>query len=197
MLEIILVRHGETDSNIRGTYCGWTDAKLNEKGLQQAYGAAEKLRDIRPDIVYSSPLKRAFETAEIICKESCIHIVPEKSLMEQSFGKWEDLTYTEIHEKYPEDCMEWQNDWMNYCIKDGESSYQMYRRVSWFIDRLVALNNSGVILLVTHLGCIRFILSHLLGMSNEGFWRFRVDNGGICKVVVTNDKYAYIHGLNN
>ncbi len=195
MLEIILVRHGETDSNIRGTYCGWTDRELNERGKAQAKRAAEILKADKLDAIYASPLKRAYGTASIINQAHNIDIIVDERLKEQNFGEWEDLTYAEIVGKYPEECVKWRSDWMNYCIKGGENPAQVYGRISDFIDTAAGAYKSGTILVVTHLGCIRMILAHMLGMSMEGFWRFRVDNSGISRLAV-NDGYAYLKALN-
>lgn len=196
MLELILVRHGETDSNTRGTYCGWTDCRLNENGLEQAHIAAEKLKGIEFKDVFSSPLKRAKETVKTICEDTQMNVIYDDGLKEQNFGEWEDQTYAEITAKYPEECTRWQSDWMNYCVMGGESPAHVYRRVSNFIDRLINTYESGKVLIVTHLGCIRFIVSHLLGMSMDGFWRFRVDNGSISRIKISDDKFAYLHSLN-
>ena len=195
MLEIILVRHGETDSNIRGTYCGWTDAQLNEKGRAQAERAAEMLKAEKLDAIYSSPLKRAFGTASIINQVHDIQIMTDEKLKEQNFGEWEDLTYCEITEKYPEECLNWKKDWMNYCIKGGESPALVYQRVSGFVDTIAQVHKKGTVLIVTHLGCIRIILAHLLGMNMEGFWRFKADNGSVSRLAI-DDGYAYLKSLN-
>lgn len=195
MLELILVRHGETDSNIRGAYCGWTDCELNEKGRAQAQKAAEMLKSEKLSAIYSSPLKRAHSTSSIINENHNIDIVLDERLKEQNFGEWEDLAYCDIVERYPEDCANWQKDWMNYCIKDGESSVKVYQRISGFIDSILKTNINGTILIVTHLGCIRMILAQMLGMSIEGFWRFRVDNGSVSRLVI-DDGYAYLKLLN-
>lgn len=196
MLELILVRHGETDSNIRKTYCGWTDSVLNEKGKAQAGHAAVMLREAKPEVVYSSPLKRAFETASIISGRTGRDIITDDRLKEQSFGEWEDLTYEEIGCKYPEECIKWKTDWANYCIEGGESPSQVYARIVEFVDEIVARHRCGSVILVTHLGCIRMIISYLLGMPFEGFWRFRADNGSISRIMVNDEKFAYLEALN-
>ncbi len=195
MLEIVLVRHGETDSNIRGTYCGWTDAELNNKGIDQARRASDILNTEKFDAVYSSPLKRAYSTCSIICEAHTIGIITDDRIKEQNFGDWEDLTYGEINEKYPEDCISWQNDWMNYCINAGESPVQVYKRVSEFIDTITGSYKNEKVMIVTHLGCIRMILAYLLGMNIEGSWRFRADNGSVSRLVI-NDGFAYLNALN-
>lgn len=197
MLELILVRHGETDSNVRGTYCGWTDPELNKKGKNQARRAARKLKEIKPDFIYSSPLKRAFHTAEIINRNYGKDIIRSENLKEHNFGIWEDLTHAEIIEKYPDESSLWQKDWANYRIKDGESAIEGYARVVTFLEELLERHKSGTVMIVTHSGCIRYILAHLLEMTFEGIWRFSVENGGIAIAVVNKEEgFAYIKAFN-
>jgi alpha-ribazole phosphatase len=195
MLELIFVRHGETDSNKKGTYLGWTDVELNATGLLQAKMVSEKLKDAKFDYILSSPLKRVKATAEIINKYHNHEIIYEDRLKERNFGLWDDLTYNEITEEYPEECALWAKDWTNYIVPGGESSTQAYRRKVDFIDKLISEKSEGTILIVTHLGCIRKITAHLLGMGIEGSWRFRVDNCSITKIIVT-EKYPVLTLLN-
>lgn len=196
MLELILVRHGETDSNIRGTYCGWTDAPLNDKGLNQACETARKLKDVRFDAVFCSPLARAVQTAKIVVGNRKCEITLAEALKEHNFGIWEDLTHAEITERYPEEAAAWENDWMNYEIEGGESAVQGFRRVSGFVDGLINRYGNGTILLVSHLGSIRYILVHLLGLPIDYIWRFGADNGSITRVVIPDDRYAWLKNLN-
>lgn len=195
MLELVLVRHGETDSNIKGTYLGWTDVELNETGLKQAEVVSEKLKSTKFDYIISSPLKRAKKTAEIINKYHNQEIIYNDSLKERNFGLWDDLTYKEITEKYPVECELWAKDWSNYSAPEGESSVEAHKRKIDFIDKLILDKEEGVILIVTHLGCIRKIVAHLLGMGIEGSWRFRVDNCSITKISIT-EKYPVLTMLN-
>lgn len=195
MLELVLVRHGETDSNVKGTYLGWTDVELNEKGIKQAELAAEKLKGVKFDYIITSPLKRAVKTAEIINKNHSREIKYEESLKERNFGLWDDLTYQEITERFPAEAALWAKDWINYPIPGGESSIDAYRREVQFIDQLVKDKTEGVILIVTHLGCIRKMVAHLLNMGLEGSWRFRVDNCSVSRIVIT-EKYPVLTLLN-
>lgn len=184
MLEIILVRHGETESNIRRTYCGWTDVELNEKGLRQAAAARRKLAGTKADALYSSPLKRASKTAEIINEALGLEIQYSDKLKERNFGIWDNLEYGEIEKGYPEEHGLWLKDWVNYCVRDGESAMQQYERVVAFIKELSERHESGAVVLVTHLGAIRIILSYLLGLDIEGAWHFKAGNGSITKVEI-------------
>ncbi|MCX7920430.1 MAG: alpha-ribazole phosphatase [Clostridia bacterium] len=196
MIELILVRHGETDSNKRGTYLGWTDIELNEEGIRQAYCAKGKLEGVRVDGVFASPLRRAARTAEIINENFNVDICYMDELKERNFGIWDDLTYKEICERYPKEHGLWVNDWVNYRLEGGESAVEAYKRVTGFIDRIINDNESGVYLVVTHLGCIRNILAHLLGLGIQGVWHFRLNNCGITKVEINAEKYAFLTMLN-
>lgn len=196
MLELILVRHGETDSNVKGTYLGWTDVELNEKGKYQAACAADKLKGCKVDKIFASPLKRAFETAHFINAYHNTEILCMDELKERNFGAWDDLTFDEIQKRYGDEYQQYKNDWKNYIIPGGESSVQAYQRVTGFIDRLVDGHESGTFMIVSHLGCVRKIIAHLLGMGLDGSWRFRVENCGIVRIQVNDEKYAYLTALN-
>lgn len=196
MMELIIVRHGETDCNLKGTYYGWSDVDLNENGIRQACHARDKLKGLKADAIFSSPLKRALETAKIINENCNLEIICSDSLKERGFGKWEDLTRAEIENMYPDEYKLWTEDWMDYCIEGGESARQAYSRVTGFMDALVSSHKEGVFIIVSHLGCIRIMIAHLLNMPAGGEWRFRVDNGSITKIEINDEKYAYLTALN-
>lgn len=187
MLSIVMVRHGETNSNKKGTYLGWTDVDLNEKGLLQARIARDKLKDQKFDGVYSSPLMRTARTAQIINEYINANIVYSNKLKERNFGIWDNLTFEEITSNHCEEAQKWHSDWINYCIKDGESAIFTYNRVASFVNELLMEKKEGKFLVVSHLGSIRFLLAYLLGLKIEDSWRFRVDNCGICRVDIEDD----------
>jgi alpha-ribazole phosphatase len=197
VIELIFVRHGQTNMNTKGTYSGWSDSELTEKGIEQAYEAKQKLSDLKVDAIYSSPLKRALRTAEIINENFNKEIIIDGDLREHSFGEWEDLTYDEICAKFPEDAAEWQKDPINYCIKGGESTAQFYNRVSKFFDNFIEKKGEGTYLITAHLGTIMIAISHLLELGIEHMYRFRVDNCSITRILINNEGYAYLTHMNN
>jgi len=121
MLELILVRHGETDSNKRGTYLGWTDVELNSNGIRQACAIRDRLKPVKVDAIYSSPFKRTVKTAEIINENYGLEIIISDNLKERNFGIWDDLTFEEISSKYPAECRKWFEDWINF--RKGLTNY--------------------------------------------------------------------------
>ena len=196
MLELILIRHGETDSNIRGSYLGWTDIELNKTGIGQVRILRDRLKNTKIDKIYSSPLKRAMQTADIINENYGLDIVYTDGLKERNFGIWDDLTIEEMKQRYPSEYNAWIGDWIKYPIAKGESAIEAYNRSAQFVRDLIDRNNEGVFMLVTHLGTIRFLLAYLMDLGIESSWHFRVDNASITKVEI-NDGYSVLTKLNN
>lgn len=194
MLELIFVRHGQTDSNKRRTYLGWTDVELNEEGIKQAIQLKKKLKNIPVDKVYSSPLKRAKKTAEIINENYCLDIEYHDNLKERNFGIWDDLTNDEVKKLYNNEYNMWVKDWKDYPIKDGETGLESYNRAVEFSKNLTNSFDKGRILIVSHLGTIRYMIAYLLGMDIEGCWRFRLDNCEMAKIEIT-DGYGVLTSL--
>lgn len=106
-MKIYLIRHGQTDWNIAGKIQGTHDIPLNETGRGQALKLAEAM-DTRPVAkIFSSPLKRAANTAAVIGERQNTEICSMKQLVEVEFGKWEGLTWAEIQKEYPEEFKGW------------------------------------------------------------------------------------------
>src|SRR5947208_8271356 len=101
MTTLLLARHGETDWNREGRWQGWADPPLNEAGRSQAHELAEQLRHVSFDAVYSSDLRRAHETAEIVAAPHGVPVVPDEGLREIDIGPWSGLTRAVIEERYP------------------------------------------------------------------------------------------------
>lgn len=197
MTELVLVRHGETDGNVRKTFCGWTNLPLNDNGLRQAETAALKLKGEQIDSVYASPLIRAMDTAKIINRYHGARICPADELKERNFGKWEDKTFEDISECFPEECAAWQGDWANYLIEGGESALQAYQRVNDFVGGLIKEQKGGKILLVSHFGPIRYVVCGMLGLTINDIWRFYIDNCGITRIRIDEKGFAWLAALNS
>ena len=97
---ITFVRHGQTDANLNHIWQGWTDNELNETGRSQAAAAAEQLKAEKYDVIVSSPLKRAAETAETIAKTLGMEVEYDDDLKEQYYGDWEGRSAQELMDEY-------------------------------------------------------------------------------------------------
>lgn len=197
MLELILIRHGETESNTRMTYLGHTDIPLNARGIRQVNRTAQVFMQEQIDEIYASPLERAMQTAEAINKYHKKQIVRLEELSERDFGIWDDLTYEEIRQRYPQEHDDWVRDWVHYQIPRGESALEVYERNARAIGDIVSRHpDGGRVIVVTHLGCIRNILAYLLGMGMEGTLRFAIRNAGICRVKIDEGNFAVLTSMN-
>lgn len=178
---IYLVRHGESEANVQKRYSGITDVDLSEKGKLQAAAAGKRLLTEKISNVYSSPLKRAGDTAKIICREINLDenkIITEDCLIEVNFGVFENLTWDEIILKYKEESEKWIYERHKYKFPDGESYDDIIKRTADFIDSVP--DNS---LIVTHFGAIQSILLYLGISDDNNLWDFKISN---CDVMVLN-----------
>jgi alpha-ribazole phosphatase len=193
-VELILLRHGETDLNREGVYCGWTDAELNEKGMKDAQKLGVMLASEDIASIHSSDLKRARKTAEIVRQGHAPEVRFHEGLREMDFGLWEQKSFAEIDRMFPDKSGQWKQDWVDFQVPGGESGRVFFRRV---LDALEPITDreSGTILLVTHGGPIRCILSHYLCGGMDGFWRFKIDPGSMSRISVKND-FAVLEVLN-
>lgn len=179
-MRFILVRHGETQWNTNGRFGGYTDVPLNEKGKEQAKSAGQKLMDEKIDRVYCSDLSRATDTAQAILKHHSLPVNYSKSIREMNFGKWEGLTYKQILEEYPEHSKAWVEDYTHVACLEGESLQMFYDRIVQAFEEIKAdVRDGETALIVAHSGVIKGILCKEIIGSVDGFWKFKVENGGI------------------
>ncbi|MDQ2909431.1 MAG: histidine phosphatase family protein [Actinomycetota bacterium] len=153
MTTILLARHGETDWNRDNRFQGHADPPLNETGRAQAAELSAALADEPLVAVYSSPLRRALETAEIVATPHGLEPVQVTALREVDVGSWQGLTRAEIEERFPEQFARWlayEEGW-----EDGESYEEMGRRVIAGLLELAAAHEGERILAVTHGGPVR------------------------------------------
>lgn len=180
---IYLVRHGESQANVSKRFSGITDVDLTEKGSLQAIRAGKSLKGKTIDRIFSSPLKRARGTAELIADEIGFNkkdIIIEKSLTEVNFGIFENLTWEEILDQYADESENWIEFKHKYKFPKGEGYSDIILRVSDFMDKVA--DNS---LIVTHYGVIQSILLYYEIADDSSLWDFKIPN---CAILELNDK---------
>jgi broad specificity phosphatase PhoE len=150
---ILLARHGETDWNRENRFQGHADPPLNETGRAQAAELAAALGNEPLAAVYSSPLRRAFETAQIVGAPHGLEPVPVDALREVDVGSWQGLTRAEIEERFPEQFARWLDYEQGW--EDGESYDEMGQRVLAALLQLAAAHEGQRILAVSHGGPVR------------------------------------------
>ena len=169
-MTLYLIRHGETDWNLENKIQGDSDIPLNQTGILQAEQVKETLKDISFDLCYTSPLKRASKTAEIIIEGKCpIISIPE--LTERDFGKIEGNPITsEQSKKY------WNYE-LNSHDEEVEPVRHLLHRTREFLIKLLKEHKEQTILIVTHGSTLRALHYNLIGyQTNEDFMKFQVKN---------------------
>jgi len=180
-VRLILVRHGETIWNDERRYQGEADLPLSESGEIQARQVAVRLADEAIDLIYSSDLKRALQTADRVAAVHGTKIIVERRLRELSFGAWEGLTYAEIQERYPQALARWEEEPLVTAPPGGESLNGLVGRVKDFCDDLKRLEEETV-LLVSHGGPLRELICLALGLAPTDYWRLRLDPGSVSEL---------------
>lgn len=177
---VYLVRHGETLWNHEGKTQGAKDIPLTERGVLQAEILAERLEMEGISKIYSSGLKRAFQTASIIGDKLDLPVEKKQGLNEINFGIWEGLTRQEIGLNYPGQLESYRSDF-GFAPKNGENLRSLQVRINTFLDCLIDDygNTDKRILVVAHAYPIRILIMTLMGLPKELIWRYQLSNTGI------------------
>ncbi|HZK17852.1 MAG TPA: alpha-ribazole phosphatase [Clostridia bacterium] len=194
---MFLVRHGETQWNVDFRFQGQSDIELTDKGEMQALKLGQTLADEKISAIYSSDLSRAVKTAEIIAEHHELNIKKIPELREINFGIWEGLTYDEINTSYSDLYKKWRGNTIEVKIPKGESLAEVAERSVGAIHRLVGQHNDESIIVVAHGGVIRCIVSDVLRMDLNHFWRLRLDNTSVSVVDFLDNGREIVTQLNN
>jgi broad specificity phosphatase PhoE len=150
MTRLILIRHGETDWNVAGRYQGQANPPLNARGLQQARELAEKLLTLELDLLYTSPLQRAAQTARIIASRLEIPLHFEPRLVEIHQGDWQGRLRAEIQALYPQLFMRWETEPWQVSPPNGETLFEVQARLDAALGSILKRHPGACIGLVTH-----------------------------------------------
>ncbi len=188
--KIIIVRHGETDYNVRSVIQGHLDIPLNKKGMEQAEIAAEVLRKETIDVFFSSDLQRALVTAKKTARHHNKEVIVTTSLRERSFGKLEGMETKKIIELIPTFTME-----QNFSIPDNvkmkydiETDSALKERISEFVKK-VHIHNDKTIAIFSHGGLIRNLLMEF-GVPFDVIKMMRIKNAS--PIILEKKESSYV-----
>lgn len=160
---LILLRHGETEWNLEGRWQGQAvNTELTERGREQARIVARRLAAYPIQAIYSSDLKRAWETAQIVGRVLGLEPIPEPGLRESDIGAWTGLTWAEIAARWPEQVAAMLAG-QDVRRGGGESYREMRRRLASVVERVVTRHAGQTVLLVSHGAALRMLITHALG----------------------------------
>lgn len=194
---LLLVRHGETEWNKLGKFQGCTDIELSKDGINQAENLKLKLNE-EFDVIYSSPLKRAYETAKILAKDTDKDITILEDIREINFGEWEGLTISQISEKYPEIFKVWRTDKKEAPFVGGDASTKnaVNRTLRCIID-IIKKHKGEKIVIVAHGGIIKAALIGLFNWDMSMYHKIALGNTCINTVTFDDEMKPTIIGIND
>ncbi len=173
-MQILLIRHGQTEWNATNTLQGQTDVPLSELGVSQVQRLRPVIRAWQPDLAWVSPLLRAQQTADILLaglEQVRVEQVP--ALMERANGCLEGLTRDQQTQQFPEVLHALRQDPVHATIPGGESLTDFWQRVVPVMDQPVSAQRLAII---AHGGSIRLLVSHFLGLGVDHLVRAHFDN---------------------
>jgi alpha-ribazole phosphatase len=177
MSRLILIRHGEPEASVRGRSYGALDVPLSAAGREQAKAVAHGLTDVPIGAVFTSPLRRALETAAPLARAHGLEPVVHENLRELSFGEIEGLSYADIERERPELFASWMKDPTRTHFPGGESFADLRERALSAAAEIHAAHESAAV--VAHGGITRVILAAALGLPDEAIFRLDQPYGAV------------------
>ena len=183
MLIVKLIRHGESEFNRQGRIQGHTNSPLSATGKLQAELTGRWLREnSKIKRIYTSPLKRALQTAQIIAELTNSPLFVVEEFKEVGLGIWEGKSIEEVKENDPVNFKLWFTEPLKAKIKNAENLEAFKERVVRAFKNITEREPEGEIAIVTHGGVISAIIAHILELDMNHIWRIRLDNASVSEI---------------
>jgi broad specificity phosphatase PhoE len=187
---MIFVRPGETEWNFGERWQGWLDVPLNTHGKHQVERLATLMRNIGLGALYSSDLRRAVETADVIGRHSGLDPRLDMRLRERNIGRWQGLKLEEVRQWFPDQYALYMSDRMAFRIPDGETLLDVQARMRGAFDDIVSEDAAESIAIVSHTVSIRVLLMTLIdGFDAE---EIRLGNSSVTTIVRDGDGWRMV-----
>jgi probable phosphoglycerate mutase len=173
-IEIFFVRHGESIGNKENRFRGRHDFALSENGVRQAEALNHEFEDTQFAAIYSSPLKRAFDTAQIICPAG-LQVQTDDDITNISLGSWENRLKSEISKTYPDLWKIWLSQPENLKFEGMETLQMVQQRAIRFVQKMIEVHAGSRIVVVTHRAVLKPLFAKMLGISKNYFWKIELD----------------------
>ena len=189
MTSIYLVRHGQTAWNKEEIFRGRTDVPLDETGLKQAELAGQYFKSMEIHAIYSSPLSRAWQTAQKIAQIQTVKVEPLEGILDMSFGDWEGHAHQEIRKMDNETYRQWVESPHLVKLPGGESLDDVRGRAMAALEEVLRKHSEKTIVLVSHRVVCKVMICAILGLDNSHFWQIAQDTTAINLIQYKKGKY--------
>jgi phosphoserine phosphatase len=189
MTSIYLVRHGQTAWNKKEVFRGRSDVLLDETGLREAELCAEYFRGKEVHAIYSSPLARAFMTAQKIGSVLRLEVKLHPGINDMSFGEWEGHPLEEIKALDGDRYRQWTEEPHRVSIPGGETLDEVRLRAMAALEEVIRNHSDKIVILVSHRVVNKVLLCGILGLDNSHFWQIAQDTTAINLIQHRNEKF--------
>jgi broad specificity phosphatase PhoE len=197
MTRIILVRHGQTAWNRQDLIRGQVDVPLDDTGVAQAAATAARIAaEWKPVALYSSPLRRAVQTAQPIADRLGLEVRTVGGFSDINFGQWQGLPYPEVHRRWPEMAQTWLTAPHTVTFPGGESLADVQQRSMPALQQVIEQHPDQDAVIVGHTVLNRVLLCAVLGLDNSHYWRIGQDTCAV-NVVEWRAGEFFIDSLND
>jgi probable phosphoglycerate mutase len=193
----LLLRHGQTGLSAERRFAGRGDIPLTDVGHEQAAAAAARLaRRGGVDLVLTSPLLRAHETARAVADAVGVPLTVDEDLVETDFGNWEGMTFGEVMARWPDEMTAWLAD-PDVSPPGGESFAAVTVRVNAALDRLLAAYQGQTVVVVSHVTPIKSIVCRAVLAPVAALFRLHLDVAALSEAAWFADGPALLRSLND
>ncbi len=196
MTKLILVRHALTTDNQDNKLSGHIDSVVSEIGKKQIDKLTTYLEKVDIDKIYTTTSLRTKDTVQKIANFKKINIIQKEALKEISFGDFEGITFEKIKKNHPKEFQDMIDKGYEYKYPNGESLIDSYNRAANEISEIIFENKDKTILICSHGGTIRNIITYLISNSYEYHWNFKIDNASVTILEVENG-FTVVDTMNN
>jgi ribonuclease H / adenosylcobalamin/alpha-ribazole phosphatase len=192
----VLLRHGQTPMSVQKRYAGRSDVPLTDAGVRQAVAAAKRLASAGLDVIVTSPLRRAVQTAGEVAAATGAPVVADDGFRETDFGAWEGLTFAEVREGWPDEMTAWLAD-PAVAPPGGESFTEVSERVTAALLRVLAARDRQAVLIVSHVTPIKMLVAKALLAPPSGLFRMHLDVAALSEIDWYADGTAVLRSFND
>ncbi|WMT43012.1 histidine phosphatase family protein [Paenibacillus sp. D2_2] len=193
---IYIVRHGQTEWNVKHRMQGHQDSPLTDLGVEQAKWLGEALQNEPIDVIYASSSPRASRTAELIRADREIDIFETDDFKEINLGAWEGMTQDEIEVVYPDQMEYFWKDPGRFGVSGSETYQEVFNRAHKKLTEIVREHEGKTILIATHTVVVKLLMGYFEGRTLQKLWDLPyIHPACLCKVSYEGDSWEIqLHG---
>ena len=189
---LIAIRHGETEWNVGTRLQGQMDVPLNARGQQQARRVGQALQHDAPQVLVSSDLSRARQTAEAVAAATGLPLQLDAGLRERHFGIWQGHTYQEVEAGWPEQSARWRRREPDFGPEGGETLQQFFNRVVASATRLARAHAGQTLVLVAHGGVLDCLYRAASRIALNAPRTWELPNTGVNRLLWTGEGFTLV-----